>query len=148
MKKKIIVVIGMHRSGTSALTRALEVLNVHLGDNLMKPIADVNDKGFFEDLDINKFNDLSPDLLNLLSCMFNTNSNIRYTAKECLQHKFFTGIEYKRSFFDTSINISECEIPTYTSDDILLQRGDLKYADEIFDFYKEYFDKINTIVKD
>lgn len=67
MKKKIIVVIGMHRSGTSALTRALRVLNVDLGDNLMKPIINVNDKGFFEDLDINRFNDY---LLNKMGCIW------------------------------------------------------------------------------
>jgi serine/threonine protein kinase len=87
--------------------------------------------------DIDKFNEFSPDLLNLLSWMFNVDSNIRYTAKECLQHRFFTNIEYKRPFVNTSINIAECEISPYTNDEILFQRGDLKYGEEIFDFYKE-----------
>ena len=53
---KIIVVLGMHRSGTSAITRALETLGVSLGGNLMPPAADNNEKGFFEDLDIHDFN--------------------------------------------------------------------------------------------
>jgi glycosyltransferase involved in cell wall biosynthesis len=54
---KLIVVLGMHRSGTSAATRALEALGVSLGSNLMPAVAGDNDRGFFEDLDIQKFNE-------------------------------------------------------------------------------------------
>ncbi len=50
--KHIIVVLGMHRSGTSATTRGLQVLGVELGNRLMAPTPGVNDKGFWEDLDI------------------------------------------------------------------------------------------------
>jgi len=46
----------MHRSGTSALTRAMGALGADLGANLMPPAEGVNDKGFFEDLDINAIN--------------------------------------------------------------------------------------------
>lgn len=53
--KSIVVVLGMHRSGTSAITRGLMVLGVELGDNLMPPAAD-NNKGFFEDVDVNAIN--------------------------------------------------------------------------------------------
>lgn len=52
----LIVILGMHRSGTSALTRAMGVLGADFGDNLMPPAEGVNDKGFFEDLDINAIN--------------------------------------------------------------------------------------------
>lgn len=48
--KKIIVVLGMHRSGTSALTRALIALGANAGDNLLPARAD-NPKGFWEDKD-------------------------------------------------------------------------------------------------
>lgn len=54
--KKLIVVLGMHRSGTSAITRGLQVLGVNLGDNLMPPVEGNNAKGFFEDLDLNALN--------------------------------------------------------------------------------------------
>ena len=54
--KRIVVVLGMHRSGTSVTTRALKVLGINLGDKLMPPVIGVNDKGFWEDLDINKLN--------------------------------------------------------------------------------------------
>lgn len=45
----------MHRSGTSALTRGLEVLNVDLGTRLKSPRTE-NPKGFWEDLDFNSIN--------------------------------------------------------------------------------------------
>jgi len=54
--KHLIVVLGMHRSGTSAIARSLEVLGVDLGDNLMPAAPKINDKGFWEDLDIYKLN--------------------------------------------------------------------------------------------
>lgn len=54
--KTIVVVLGMHRSGTSTITRGLKAIGVGLGDMLMPGVADDNDKGFFEDLDISRFN--------------------------------------------------------------------------------------------
>jgi glycosyltransferase involved in cell wall biosynthesis len=55
----LIVILGMHRSGTSALARALPVLGVDLGERLMGGIPGNNEKGFFEDIDIYAFhNDL------------------------------------------------------------------------------------------
>jgi len=51
----LVVVLGMHRSGTSAATRALEAMGATFGDRLMPPQPD-NPKGFFEDLDINAIN--------------------------------------------------------------------------------------------
>lgn len=56
-KKKVLVVLGMHRSGTSALTRGLQVLGVNLGDNLMSAFEGNNSKGFWEDLEIVAIND-------------------------------------------------------------------------------------------
>ena len=55
VRKKIIVVLGMHRSGTSAITRGLQTLGVNLGSSLIPP-DDNNEKGFFEDIEINSFN--------------------------------------------------------------------------------------------
>src|SRR5688572_29093711 len=54
--KRLIITLGMHRSGTSVVTRGLQVLGVSLGDNLMAPFEGNNDKGFWEDNDINKLN--------------------------------------------------------------------------------------------
>lgn len=52
-----ILVLGMHRSGTSAMTRALTSMGVSLGGNLMEPVEGVNPKGFWEDMDIYRLND-------------------------------------------------------------------------------------------
>ena len=62
-KKRLIVVLGMHRSGTSAITRSLKVMGVELGDTLMPAIQGINDKGFWEDLDL--FN-LNNELLSMV----------------------------------------------------------------------------------
>ncbi len=53
--KRIVLVLGPHRSGTSVLTKALEVLGVSLGDRLMPP-SRFNPKGYHEDLDVSAFN--------------------------------------------------------------------------------------------
>ena len=55
--KRLIVVLGMHRSGTSALTRALLCLGIDLGNKLMKPHPEINPKGFFEDMDLFELNE-------------------------------------------------------------------------------------------
>lgn len=55
-QNRLVVVLGMHRSGTSAITRGLGVLGVGLGSNL-HPAGFDNPKGFWEDrcvLDINE----------------------------------------------------------------------------------------------
>lgn len=52
----VVVVLGMHRSGTSAITRSLQTAGIQLGDQLMAPAAN-NEKGFYEDLDIVALNE-------------------------------------------------------------------------------------------
>lgn len=65
----LIVVLGMHRSGTSAITRALETMGVNLGERLMPPAPGVNDKGFYEDLDLVALNEAMLD-----ACGYNWDS--------------------------------------------------------------------------
>jgi hypothetical protein len=72
MNNKLVVVLGMHRSGTSAVTRSLQVMGVGLGDRLMPATAmEGNAKGFWEDLDLNVLNN---ELLNAIG------SNWHYLA--------------------------------------------------------------------
>lgn len=56
-QKTLIVVLGMHRSGTSVLTRAMQTLGGEFGERLLPPVEGVNDKGFFEDVDVNATNE-------------------------------------------------------------------------------------------
>jgi len=52
ISRQLIVVLGMHRSGTSAITRALQALGVALGERLEPPAQGINDKGYWEDIDL------------------------------------------------------------------------------------------------
>lgn len=47
-KKACCLVLGMHRTGTSALSGFLAKTGVYFSDNLLEPQKGVNDKGFFE----------------------------------------------------------------------------------------------------
>jgi len=59
---RAIVVVGMHRSGTSVLARGLKALGVHIGDQFLASRPD-NPTGYWEDKGVN---DLSERLLTLL----------------------------------------------------------------------------------
>lgn len=56
MKKQLWVVLGMHRSGTSVVSRALAVLGAEHGDKSTRVGSD-NPKGFWEDEELVAFND-------------------------------------------------------------------------------------------
>ena len=53
--KSLVLILGMHRSGTSLVAKAAQVAGVALGGHLMAPARD-NPKGFFEDTDVFDFN--------------------------------------------------------------------------------------------
>ena len=55
--KTALIVVGMHRSGTSATTGALQCLGVQLGRKLYGGHAHINAKGYFEHSDIADTND-------------------------------------------------------------------------------------------
>jgi hypothetical protein len=55
MPRKALIVLGMHRSGTSALTRALNLLGTALPADLMPPHED-NRPGYWESRQIARFN--------------------------------------------------------------------------------------------
>jgi len=50
-RRKAILVLGMHRSGTSALTRVISLLGADLPRNIMRP-ADDNPRGYWESNDL------------------------------------------------------------------------------------------------
>ncbi len=63
-QKKGIIVLGCHRSGTSAVTGLLKLFDVHLGTDLLLPGTD-NPKGFFEQKKIVRLNDCFMDQLDI-----------------------------------------------------------------------------------
>lgn len=52
-----LLVAGMHRSGTSAVARLLNILGAAVPGNLMPPHAEINAKGFWESFDVSSLND-------------------------------------------------------------------------------------------
>lgn len=56
MTKKAIVVVGMHRAGTSAIAKSLESIGIDLGERLIEGRSE-NRKGFFEDRRIVNLNE-------------------------------------------------------------------------------------------
>ena len=53
---RAVLVLGMHRSGTSALARGLEMLGVYLGNDFLSPQPD-NPTGYWEDRNIYELNE-------------------------------------------------------------------------------------------
>jgi hypothetical protein len=53
---RAILVLGMHRSGTSALSRGLQALGVYLGNDFLSPKPD-NPTGYWEDKNITALNE-------------------------------------------------------------------------------------------
>ena len=54
--QRIIVVLGVRRSGTSAVTKGLETMGVSIVDQVHSPFNSFNEKGYWEDLEIHDFN--------------------------------------------------------------------------------------------
>ena len=50
--RRVILILGMHRSGTSALAGGVAALGAGFGERLMQAVPDQNAKGFWEDLDV------------------------------------------------------------------------------------------------
>jgi len=62
IQRNCIIVLGMHRSGTSAIAGVLKLLGVNLGRNLLPP-NEFNQKGFFENIEILNLNNNILDVL-------------------------------------------------------------------------------------
>jgi len=71
--KRLVVVLGVHRSGTSAITSGLKVIGADFGSNLQSAMPGVNEKGFFEDNDIVSINE---EILRVLSHEWHTLSPV------------------------------------------------------------------------
>lgn len=54
--RRAVVVLGMHRSGTSVVARGLAALGVDLGEHFL-PVNDENATGFWEDVEVVSLND-------------------------------------------------------------------------------------------
>lgn len=93
---KPLVVIGMHRSGTSALSGELANLGVFMGKTLYKAQKGVNEKGFFENKKLVELNDkILDDLISswddpcaLISCKKETSSLLTDEAVSLIHSEY------------------------------------------------------------
>lgn len=96
--KQVIIVLGMHRSGTSAVTRGLKVFGVDVGKDLLPPAED-NTKGFWEHRGINQLN---MELLDRLGVMW---SSLRPELLEDAEHRGAEQRELLDSYKETAKNV-------------------------------------------
>lgn len=81
---RMVVVLGMHRSGTSLLSAALECLGVEYGDRLIAPRSD-NPKGFWEDEDIIALNDELYGVLGGFSSSLGFDEQLLLSMPQCAE---------------------------------------------------------------
>ncbi|PHC03857.1 sulfotransferase family protein, partial [Bacillus toyonensis] len=63
-KRKLFLVIAIHRSGSSAVAGVLDLLGVNMGNNLLKATP-ANVKGFFENVNFIMINEKILEILNM-----------------------------------------------------------------------------------
>lgn len=91
MNPNLVLVTGMHRSGTSVAARAVMACGYAMGPNLMPGSRD-NPKGFFEDLELVAINDA---LMAFKGASWNTATGAIYETNEALtdrMSKFLDGV--------------------------------------------------------
>ena len=98
--QKLVVVLGMHRSGTSALSAFLHAHGVDFGDRLLEARED-NPKGFFEDQDIYEFNE---ELLNALGYEWHSASTV--DLKELMSPRLSPFLERAQSLLASKLSDS------------------------------------------
>lgn len=69
-RRRIVVLLGMHRAGTSVTMNVLNALGVPLSDDLMPP-TNFNAKGYFESLEISKVHD---EILKLFGMLWSSST--------------------------------------------------------------------------
>ena len=83
-KSRLLVVLGVPRSGTSAIARALKVFGASFGQDLIEAKQNINDKGFWEDKAVLNLNE---DILRALNTSW---SNLKPITKGCFDSDDFT----------------------------------------------------------
>ncbi len=103
MNKEIVVILGMHRSGTSLLTKGIAEMGYFVNNSM--PISEGNKKGYFEDNEIVNLND---KILDALSIKWRT-VDITYinrckTFLPILEEEFFNeAVDVLKKYYEKNI---------------------------------------------
>ena len=87
-QRSMIIVAGMHRSGTSAITRVLNLCGASLSNTLMKPAKSENDLGFWECQQVMELHD---ELLESFGCAWDSLTSIPtqwFLSSEAVSYKY------------------------------------------------------------
>ncbi|MBO3274580.1 sulfotransferase family protein [Pseudomonas schmalbachii] len=82
--KRVVIILGMHRSGTSVLSASLECLGVEFGNRLIGP-RDDNPKGFWEDREFVELNDRLYAVLGANSSSLGFDEEDLLRSTECIR---------------------------------------------------------------
>src|SRR5271154_2798891 len=94
---RAVLVLGMHRSGTSAITRGMQMLGVYLGDDFLSPKPD-NPTGYWEDRNIYEINEHLLSVLGLKWHGISLIDDVRWHEPE-VEALCAEALEYLRSQF-------------------------------------------------
>jgi hypothetical protein len=94
---RAVLVLGMHRSGTSAIARGLQMLGVHLGNNFLGAKPD-NPTGYWEDRNIYEINERLLAALGLKWESIELIDDARWNGPE-VEALLAEAVEYLRSQF-------------------------------------------------
>jgi O-antigen biosynthesis protein len=100
LTSRAVVVVGMHRSGTSALARGLAALSVYLGDNFFD-LAPDNPTGYWED---QALVEISQRVLEELQLKWDDTELI---APERFQHYRIRLLEFKAAYYFNEVFMSQ-----------------------------------------
>ncbi|MBK8118750.1 MAG: sulfotransferase [Sulfuritalea sp.] len=93
INKRLIVVLGMHRSGTSVFAGVLQHLGVHFGDEQFGPNS-WNERGYFED---RRIVELHERIFSAMGRRWNSIAPITQEELEKVQHLHREGVELLRT---------------------------------------------------
>jgi len=96
--KKCIIVLGMHRSGTSVLSNLVSLMGCHIGRTDTMPKRADNPKGFFENYKIYKFNQ------NLLEENNVSWDEYSFTVKDIHKNQFRNYVEQAKVIIQEEFN--------------------------------------------
>lgn len=132
MDKNIIVVLGMHRSGTSAIAKSIVDLGAYPGDNLI-PGDEENEKGYWEDADIVALNDAILKMFNMKW----------YSIDNPMLNRFETFLPlYESRFFQDALKIINKHLEV--SETILIKDPRISL---LLPFWRKVFEIIGAKVK-
>lgn len=137
--KDAVLVLGMHRSGTSVLTGVLQHMGLYLGEGLISPNS-YNPKGYFEHIEINSLNDQiltalgsswydplplkMPDIPLIMHCIH----NIKKTIQKNFEHVEHFGLKDPRLCILLPYYLVALEDLGYTVKFIIILRNPFEIA--------------------